>query len=132
MKVILQNDIAIKPKLPLLLKEAPRIEDDLDRLRPRENRNPTDDRASQEVRILRFENPVTSASHGGVIGGNGVSMKGVPKRSLGTRMGPDGTMDLRDYSLAPILRMTSFPKSIPPSRSQTQFGNTVSRTSVAW
>src|SRR5205807_5410812 len=48
-KMVLQNDIAIKKEMTVLLEESPGIEDDLDGLGSRENRHPTHDRAGHEV-----------------------------------------------------------------------------------
>jgi hypothetical protein len=83
MKMVLENDIAVKQEMSLLMKESPGIEDDLNRLGPSEYRNPADDRAGEEVGILGFENSVACPAHGSVIEGNGVSKKGVPKREFG-------------------------------------------------
>src|SRR5207253_671699 len=78
MKMVFQDDIAIKEEMSVLLEESPGIEDDLDRLGSRENRNPADYRAGHEIGILGFEDPVARASHGGVIGRNGVFRKAFP------------------------------------------------------
>src|SRR2546427_11921610 len=63
MHMVFQNYVAIDLEAPVLLQEAPTIQENLYRFWPRENREPANDRAGHEVGIFRFENAVARTSH---------------------------------------------------------------------
>src|SRR5258708_29050050 len=64
MEVILQDHIPEEVQALLLLEEAPGIEHDLGRVGPGEHRQPGDDGAGQEVRLLLLPDAIARARHG--------------------------------------------------------------------
>jgi hypothetical protein len=62
-QVIFENDVAEDQQSTLLLKVSPGVVDEIDRFGARENGEPADDRAREEIRILGFEDPIAAARH---------------------------------------------------------------------
>ena len=85
MHMVFQNYVAIDLEAPVLLQEAPTIQENLYRFWPRENREPANDRAGHEVGIFGLEDAVTAPTHGAYSTAKQSFGKCVPKQSLVTR-----------------------------------------------
>ena len=83
MQVIIQNDVAEQLEFPLSLQKTPRIENNVDSFGTREHWKPSDNSASHEIRVFRFEDAVTGPSHDACI------PLSVPKLELGNEGGVD-------------------------------------------
>lgn len=87
MHMVFQGDLAEQRHPLLLVQETPGIAQNIDRLRPREDREPADDGAGEEMRITLLAETVAATAHGHTFGMEDDAERrcGIPMRSMGTR-----------------------------------------------
>src|SRR5258708_2164296 len=76
--MILQDDIGKQLELTLALEIAPRIIDQFEGFQSCENRCPSHDGASHEVRIFRLEEAITASGHAPIVPRSGASGSAFP------------------------------------------------------
>jgi hypothetical protein len=66
MQMIFQNHITIKPQTVMAALMAPAIQKDLHSIRACEHRQPLNNRTRQEMGFVRFQNHISTSTHGSI------------------------------------------------------------------